>query len=406
MRRANTLMPAAGLVALLLGLSGWQLRRGEEDWRRLHERCVVADGHNDVLLRVLQGYDLTLRHKEGHIDLPRLREGGMDLVFFACFPSPQYVSRGPDDPDSCAYVVRRMMEALRKVAKRVPDQLAVVTSGSEAEEVIRSGRIAAAIGVEGGHAIQNSLDTLEALYRLGARYLTLTWVTSTDWATSSSDESSGKALRFRGLTEFGKAVVRRMNELGMLVDVSHVGERTFWDVMEVSSAPVIASHSSVYALCPVDRNLKDEQIRAIAERGGVVLINFYAGYLDSLYDRRRQGVLGQHRAELDSLRQHYGTDSPRFRALAGELLRPELEKIRPPLEVLIDHIDYVVRLVGPDYVGLGSDFDGISVTPQGIDDAGDVPAITRALLRRGYSEENICKILGGNLLRVFRQVCG
>ncbi|MDZ7374903.1 MAG: dipeptidase, partial [candidate division KSB1 bacterium] len=346
------------------------------------------------------------RHKDGHIDLPRLKEGGVDLVFFACFPSPQYISRGPEDPDSCAWVVRRMIDSLRAQARRNGQEMAIVTSGTEAERVIQSGRIAAAIGVEGGHSLQNSLDTLETLYHLGVRYLTLTWVTSTDWATSSADESSGKELPFRGLTEFGKRVVRRMNELGMLVDVSHVGERTFWDVMETSTAPVIASHSSVYAICPVDRNLKDEQIRAIAAKGGVILINFYAGYLDSTYESKRRLILERHRTELDSLREHLGADSPRFRALAGELLRPELERVRPPLEVLIDHIDYVARLVGVDYVGLGSDFDGISVLPQEIQDASCLPVITRELIRRGYSPDAICKILGGNLLRVFRQVCG
>lgn len=381
-------------------------RTGEEEWRVLHYDSIVADGHNDVLLRVLRGFDITKRNEQGHIDIPRMKEGGLDLPFFACFPSPQFVSRGQDDPDSCTWVVRRMIDSLRSVASRLPDQIQVVTSGSEAERVIKSGRIAAAIGIEGGHAIQNSLDTLEILYRLGARYMTITWMTSTDWATSSRDESSGRELPFRGLTEFGKKVVRKMNELGMIVDVSHVGEQTFWDVIQTSTAPVIASHSSVYALCPVDRNLKDEQIRAIAEKGGVVLINFYAGYLDSTYERLRRGVMDDHQAELDSLRRAVGSYNERFRLLAGRLLRPELEEIRPPLDLLIDHIDYVVKLVGPDYVGLGSDFDGISATPRDIEDVSDLPAITRALWKRGYSPEDIRKILGGNLLRVFKEVCG
>ncbi len=395
---ATVLASAAAVLTLGLG--------NRVDWRKLHFEAIVADGHNDALLRVLRGCDLTQRHDTGHIDIPRLREGGLDLPFFACWPSPAYVSRGPDDPDSSAYVVRRMIDSLRAIASRVPDQLVIVTSGSQAEEVIRSGRIAAAIGVEGGHAIQNSLDTLEVLYRLGARYMTLTRITSTDWATSSRDESSGKDLPFRGLTDFGKRVVRRMNELGMIVDISHVGEKTFWDAIRVSDAPVIASHSSVYAICPVDRNLKDDQIRAVAEKGGVVLINFYAGYLDSSFEARRRALLERHRAQLDSLRALYGGDYGKVRTVMGRLLRPEMEQIRPPLELLIDHIDYVAKLVGPDYVGLGSDFDGISVTPKGIDDVSDLPVITRELLKRGYSPEDVRKILGGNLLRVFKQVCG
>lgn len=404
MKRAIAL-GAACAIGLSLG-SVVLFSHGVEGWRELHYSSIVADGHNDALLRVLRGFDLTKRNERGHIDIPRMKEGGLDLPFFACFPSPEFVSRGPDDPDSCTLIVRRMIDSLRAIAARVPEEIQVVTSGSEAEKVVRSGRIAAAIGVEGGHAIQNSLDTLEVLYRLGVRYMTLTWVTSTDWATSSRDESSGRELPFRGLTEFGKKVIRKMNELGMIVDVSHAGEQTFWDAIRTSTAPVIASHSSVYALCPVDRNLKDEQIQAIAEKGGVVLINFYAGYLDSTYERRRRGLLDHHQVELDSLRQLAGGYNERFRILAGQLLRPELQKIRPPLDVLIDHIDYVVKLVGPDYVGLGSDFDGISATPLGIEDVSDLPAITRALLNRGYSAEDIRKILGGNLLRVFKQVCG
>src|SRR5690606_8193700 len=220
------------------------------------------------------------------------------------------------------------------------------------------------IGVEGGHMIEDNLDYLDSLYRRGVRYMTLTWNNSTSWATSAMLESSkGDSLKQKGLTEFGKQVVRRMNELGMIVDVSHVGEQTFWDAINTSTKPVIASHSCAHAICPVFRNLKDDQVKAIARNGGVIHLNFFSGFVDSSFMRRNQEFMEKHKAERDSLLKTvtdpYFAEDYLFQKYAAEV-----KALRPPLSMLLDHLDYIVKLVGVDHVGLGSDFDGISSAPQ------------------------------------------
>ena len=232
--------------------------------------------------------------------------------------------------------------------------------------------------------------------------MTLTWNNSTPWATSARDESTRAFVASPyGLTDFGKTIVKHMNGLGMLVDVSHVGEKTFWDVIHTTSKPVIASHSSVYALCPVYRNLKDDQIKAIAKNGGVIQVNFYSGFIDSNYLKRVAGFLALHKREHDSLSAAKAEDYE-INEFFSKKYPQETMAFRPPLSLLIDHIDYIVKMVGPDYVGLGSDFDGIESAPQGLDGVQDFPKVTEALLKRGYSKKNIDKILGGNFLRVFK----
>jgi len=398
MRKRSVLL-LAGLLLLVVGFGI------KVDFLKLHQEAIVVDTHVDTLQRVVRGADLGTRSDQGHVDIPRLREGGVDLEFFAVWVSPEYLPKSPDDPDSSAWRAHLLIDALYDQARKHPDDLAVVTNYREAMEAIKAGKIAAALGIEGGHAIENSLEKLEEFYKRGVRYLSLTWENSTDWATSAKDETSGKELPFRGLTEFGKKVIRKMNELGMLVDISHSGETTFWDVIRTSTKPLIASHSSVYALCPHYRNLKDDQIKAIAEKGGVIMLNFYAGYLDSTYERQRARIMMAHRAELQEIRRKYRDHFDLMVQAFKKVLGPELEKIRPSVDILIDHIDYIVKLVGPDYVGLGSDFDGISVAPKGLEDISKLPLITKKLLQRGYSEEDIRKILGGNFLRVFKEVC-
>ena len=232
--------------------------------------------------------------------------------------------------------------------------------------------------------------------------MTLTWNNSPSWATSAADESKHSFIVTPyGLNDFGIRVVKRMNELGMMIDVSHNGEKTFWDVIKYTTRPIIASHSSVYALCPVYRNLKDDQIKAIAKNGGVIQVNFYSGFIDSNYMPRLNHFLKLHKAEADSLRR---LKQPEYSVLDYLFTRykTELQSLRPPLSLLIDHIDYIAKLVGADYVGLGSDFDGIESSPLGLDGVEDYPKITEALLKRGYSKKDIYKILGGNFLRVFR----
>ncbi|MEO6348932.1 MAG: membrane dipeptidase, partial [Aquaticitalea sp.] len=255
------------------------------------------------------------------------------------------------------------------------------------------------------HQFENNLDKLEVFYNSGVRYITLTWNNSTPWATSAADETNPEGAKNsegkKGLTAFGKKVVHKMNSLGMLVDISHVGEQTFWDVIATTTKPVIASHSSVYAICPHKRNLKDDQIKAIAKNGGVVQINFNSGFIDPSVDARENAFLEKHKAEIDSLK-NMGVNQNQAEARIYRKYSDESEALRAPFDLVIQHIEYVIKLVGVDYVGIGSDFDGIFLPPKQLDDVTDYPLITKALVEKGYSEKDIDKILGGNILRVLK----
>jgi membrane dipeptidase len=280
--------------------------------------------------------------------------------------------------------------------------MTLVRTPDELKRAIKEKRLAAMIGVEGGHMIEDKIEYLDNLYVRGARYLTLTWNNSTSWATSAADETTrGDSLLHKGLTDHGKKIIARMNELGMLIDVSHNGEQTFWDVMKLTTKPVIASHSSVWALCPHRRNLKDDQIKAIAKNGGVIHLNFYAGFIDSTYERKAAAFLEKYKAEIDELIKD-GTQPDYAGMIVMEKHQQEVAVLRPPLSMLLDHLDYIVKLVGVNHVGLGSDFDGIETAPLQLDGVQDFPNITKALVERGYSKKDIRKILGGNFLRVFR----
>jgi membrane dipeptidase len=278
----------------------------------------------------------------------------------------------------------------------------MVRSPKDLEQAVRKGQLGCMIGVEGGHMIEDNLAYLDSLYHRGARYLTLTWNNSTSWASSAKDETAGTVPNpKKGLNDLGRQIVQRMNALGMMVDVSHIGEQTFWDVMAITTKPVIASHSCAYALCPHSRNLTDEQIRAIGRNGGVVHLNFYSGFIDSNYMKRKEAFLQGHRPERDSLRKagmtSYGIDEYFARKYPAEA-----EGLRPPLSLLLDHMDHIVKLIGPNGVGLGSDFDGIESAPRPLDDVTAMPLLTKGLLERGYSKKDIRKILGGNFIRVFK----
>jgi membrane dipeptidase len=285
------------------------------------------------------------------------------------------------------------------------------TSPADIKKAQKEGKIACMMGVEGGHMIEDRLDYLDSLYKRGARYMTLTWNNSTSWATSAKDETEntipdiylkrGFARADRGLDSFGVAVVKRMEELGMMVDISHVGEATFTHVLKMVTKPVIASHSSVYAYSPHRRNLKDYQLKAIQANGGMVFVNFYSGFLDSSYDRRKDAFLQRHRVERDSLREA-GKVAYEIDEIMSKKYPSESGSLRPPLSMLIDHIDYIVKLIGIDHVGLGSDFDGIESAPLGLEGVQDYPKITQALLDRGYSSKDIMKILGGNFMRMLK----
>ena len=366
-----------------------------QSYQKIHAKAIVVDTHNDILMKATDdGYvfDTDLRGKT-QSDLSRWKQGGLDVQLFSVF-----FDGNKKNPYAYA---NRQMDTLDAVVARNPDKIVKAANTKELYKAVKQHKIAAMFGVEGGHMIEDDLSKLDALYKRGARYMTLTWNNSTTWASSAFEERFKKDLDHKGLTDFGKQVVKRMNELGMIVDISHVGETTFWDVIKTTSKPVIASHSSVYHFSPHQRNLKDEQIKAIAKNGGVIQVNFFSGFLDSTFEKRTAIFEAAHQAEKDSLKK-INPESYFFQQFLFKKYPDEVKGLRPPLSLLIDHIEYIIKLVGIDYVGLGSDFDGITSSPQQLDDVTTYPLITKALLERGYSKKEVTKILGGNFLRVLK----
>ena len=343
------------------------------DAHNIHREMTVCDTHCDTISRVLdEGVDLGVRSDEGHIDIPRLKEGGVDVQLFACWggrsgkPAGHYVKR-----------VLRMIDALHLQLYKNSDAISLALTAGDIQEAEQHDKIAVIIGIEGGHAIEDDLGFLRNFHRLGVRCMTLTW-NSTNWADASREES-----QHDGLSDFGRDVVREMNRLGMMVDVSHSADKTVWDTLEISVAPIIASHSCAKAICDHPRNLNDDLIRAIANAGGVICVNFCPFFLDQEFENQsREGI----------------------------------KPTPPPLSKVIDHIDYIADVGGIDSVGIGSDFDGLNPPsvrledaippPVGLEDASGMPRITEALLAKGYSAQDCAKIMGGNFLRVFGQACG
>lgn len=390
-------------IKLLLACLIVSLQLHAQSYKKLHAKAIVVDTHNDILMQAADRgmvFDQNLTGKT-HSDLARWKKGGLDVQLFSVYCDG-------DMKNAYAYA-NREMDSLDAVVARNLDKIAKVANYAELMQAVKQHKIAAMFGVEGGHMIENDLSKLEALYNRGARYLTLTHNIAPSWATSAADETTpnpsiGKGLNSEGktgLTEFGRQVVKKMNELGMMVDVSHLGDQSFWDVIKLTTKPIIASHSSVYSLVPHRRNLKDEQIKAIAKNGGVIQVNFNPGFIDSSFGKKEDAFFKKHKAESDSLTKA-GMDEWYMMDMIYKKYPAEAEPMRPPLSMLIDHIDYIVKLVGIDYVGLGSDFDGINLTPQQLDDVSTYPLITKALVERGYSKKDINKILGGNLLRVLK----
>lgn len=388
------------LLVIVLSISFLAAIAGaQSDYKILHEKSLVVDMHADVLLQVLRGADISKRLEYGHVDLIRLKEGGVDVQFFAVWPNPTLYGKGGMFNQSI-----RMIDLLDKIIENNPDKINLTRTPAEIEQTVKNGKIAACIGIEGGTAIENDLNKLKELYDRGARYLGLTWNDSPDWASCAKDETSPEYKGHRGLTEFGREVIHWMNDKGMIIDVSHSGEKTFWDVMEESKKPIIASHSCVYNLCAHYRNLSDDQIKAIGKNRGVIFINFYPGYLVNGFNRKYYALRKSSQAYMDSMKQVYGNDRLGYRKYRHNYLVERTKDFRPDIGRIVDHMDYIISLIGDDHIGLGSDFDGISIVPRGIDDASKMPEITRVMLERGYSTERIEKILGGNFMRVFREV--
>jgi len=380
---------------LLIFFSITTFQLSAQNYQKIHNKAIVIDTHNDILMKAVdQGFsfdeDLT---GKTHSDLARWKKGGLDVQVFSVYS---------DGGTKKAYnLANREMDSLDAVVSRNPNKIVKVANYSELIKAVKQHKIAAMFGVEGGHMIEDNLKKLEALYHRGARYLTLTHNVAPSWATSAADEVTNPYLTHKGLNDFGKQVVKRMNQLGMLIDVSHSGDQTFWDVINLTSKPIIASHSSVYSLVPHRRNLKDDQIKAIAKNGGVIQVNFHPGFIDPSFDEKETAFLLKHKVELDSLMKS-GMDEWYSMDYLYKKYKVETESMRPPLSLLIDHIDYIAKLVGVDFVGLGSDFDGINLTPQQLDDVTTYPLITKALLDKGYSKKDIHKILGQNFLRVLK----
>lgn len=355
--------------------------------RKIHFSSIVLDTHIDTTPQLQTNWKFTEEHKEGHIDLPRMKKGGLNALFFSI-----YMSGNITGPKAVNDSLERIA-AVHKLAQDMPDRVALCVTASQVRQAHRRGRIAALMGMEGGHMINNSLPVLRMYAELGVRYLTLTHSVNTDWADSSGDQP-----KHNGLTAFGKQVVRELNRLGVMVDISHVADKTFWDALEVSRAPMIASHSSCRAISGHARNMTDDMIKALAAKGGVIQINYLDQFIDNdlfEYSRRSRTLMAE-------LTQKYpGRENAEKRR--EEVAKQFGPRPKASWERIIDHIDHAVKLAGVDHVGLGSDFDGGSM-PVGMEDVTQLPRITEALLRKGYSRTDIRKILGENTLRLLSEV--
>ena len=349
--------------------------------QKIHKSALLIDTHNDITSRTVDGYDIGTAKNDGHTNVTALKEGGVGAQFFAVYVSSTYVNGN--------HSARRTLEMIDTVRHdiigRYPNDFVFATTADDIERIHQQGKIAALMGIEGGHAIEDSLRLLRDYYALGIRYMTLTHTNTNNWADSSGDINKPGVEHHNGLTDFGKQVVREMNRLGMMVDISHVADKTFWGALEVSSAPIFASHSSCRALSNVPRNMTDEMIVALAKKGGVVQVNFFCEFLS------------QKSADAGKLFTMSETDP---------VAMAKYQKNVPPatLADVVAHIDHIVKIAGINTVGIGSDFDGIPCAPQGLEDVAKFPNLTRALLEKGYTADDIRKIYGGNTLRVMRAV--
>ena len=367
-----------------------------EELLELHREALVFDAHCDTAMRLIgeERIDLGDRHESGHMDLPRMNEGGLDAQIFACWVSPDL----PEE--NWIHRTLQMIDGVWEQARKHPRRLEVSLKGSNITRIVEEGKIAALIGIEGGHVIMDDLSLLRDYYRLGVRCMTLTWMNTNNWADSSDDTT-----KWGGLNGLGREVVREMDRLGMIIDCSHVADSTFFDVLEVTKNPVLISHSCVRAICDVPRNVSDEILQALRENGGVICINYFPGFIDKGYYDQSMAVWEEFRRRIGELAEQYGGDKGRaWRELRGEFREKARVIPQPTVSDLVDHIDYAVSIAGIDHVGLGSDFDGITVGPLGLEDVSKLPAITAELAHRGYSPEDIEKILGGNLLRLVERV--
>ncbi len=365
----------------------------------IHYRAIAVDMHADTVQRVLdENVDLQKQLSDGHLDAVRAKAGGLDAQFFSIWVEPQLFGGGG------ARAIKRaddQIAAVRALAENHPETWQLATTAADVRRAAADGKIAALLGLEGGYAIDERLENVARYYKMGVRYMSPAWSVSTSWAGSSGDEVGAT----RGLNEFGREVVREMNRLGMMVDVSHVSDKTFWDIVNTSTKPVIATHSACRAITDVPRNLTDDMIRALAKTGGVVNVIFYPEHIEPGWSQKKK----QLDSEIAGLVQRASENEPGdavHKKLARDRVRQEQYAKRLPkvtVSRIVDHIDHIVKLVGIDHVGIGSDFDGVQATPADLSTVADLPNLTRELLKRGYSENDVDKILGGNMLRVMEE---
>jgi membrane dipeptidase len=386
------------LIICLLAIPVAGQTRDERLWQRalqIHRRAIVIDTHNDVTTPMTNDdFDLSGTPPTPYrTNIERMKKGGLTAEFFSLYVKPWYVEHG-----GSARRTLDMIDSVYRAVERHPNDLMFATSVADIRRAKRTGKIAALMGIEGGHAIEDSLPTLREFYRLGVRYMTLTWNNTNNWADSNRGPK-----KHNGLSDYGKEVVREMNRLGMLVDISHVSDETMSDALDVSTAPIIASHSSARALSNVSRNIPDDLLKRIAKNGGVVQVNFYSVFVDEKTVRPESDERDRRlKPQQDAINEKY-KDDPERRGEESDKL--EAANPLPPLPIskLIDHIDHIVKVAGIDHVGIGADFDGANDMPEGAQDVSMLPNITYELLKRGYSERDIRKILGENLLRAMAE---
>lgn len=366
----------------------------------IHRRAIIVDMHADTAQRLVDEHiDLEQRLNDGHLDGVRAKEGGLDAQFFSIWVEPELFGGGGARAMKRADI---QIEAVRELANKHPETWALATTAADVRAAAASGKIAALMGLEGGYAIDEKLANVERYYRMGVRYMSPAWSVSTSWAGSSGDEI-GKT---RGLNDFGKQVIREMNRLGMMVDVSHLSDKAFWDIVNTSTKPVIATHSGCRAITNVPRNLTDDMIQALAKTGGVVNVIFYPEHVEPGYSEKKKKVDAEIAPQVQRASEAERGDVAHKKIARDRVRAEEYLKRLPPVSVsrIVDHIDHIVKLVGIDHVGIGSDFDGVQVVPADLSSVADLPNLTNELIKRGYSESDIDKILGGNMLRVMEEV--
>lgn len=367
----------------------------------VHTSALVIDTHADTPQRFVdESWDFTSPLNGGMLNYDSARQGNLAAEFFAIWVEPEQWK------GQYAHRTMSLIDGVLEQARKHPGEIKMCYSAEDILAAQAQGKFAALMGIEGGHSIENNLGLLRNYYQLGVRYMTLTWSNTNEWADSSGDLNNPNVHHHNGLTPFGKDVVREMNRLGMMVDISHVSDKTFWDTLETTRAPIIASHSSARALTQAPRNMTDDMLRAMAKNNGVVMVNFYPAFIDESWRNAWNAQRPERQKVHEMMAAPYKAKGEAVPfSVSDQVDRQFAAKIgRASFNSLIDHFDYVINVAGIDHVGIGTDFDGIPVLPEGIDSAADLPKITQALMARGHGAEDMKKLLGGNLLRVFRAV--